>query len=117
MSGLKTKSSVSVSTPGWTAEATRASGRTTIWRAWVFISGMMVGPTMESILMTRSMDLAYTDGKTVVNTKATGTMANNTGLESTKSPLKTERSSACGKTANESSGSAKRVKPKSTAGK
>ena len=114
---MKTKSSVSVSTPGWTAEATRASGRTTIWRAWVFISGMMVGLTTGSTLMIRSMALEYIDGKTVVSIKATGTMANNTDLGYTKSPLKTERSSACGKTENESSCSARRVRPKSTAEK
>lgn len=110
--GTRTRSSAWAFTPGSMVGVTKANGKTTTWRAWESTNGTTAGPTPASTWMTRSMASASTNGRTADSTRAIGASESNTGLESTWSPLKIEKSTACGKRANVSNGSRKRARLK-----
>jgi len=83
----------------------KASGSTTIWREWAFISGMMDASTRDSIKMIRSTVSAYTRGLINAAMRATGTRENSMVLGNMSFP-KTKRSSmAYGRMENVSNGS------------
>ena len=65
-------------------EAMRVSGDKIIWKASVCTDGKMDVFILESILMTRNMDMAYISGRILANTLDTGQMESNMALEFTQ---------------------------------
>ena len=89
-------------------DATKVSGLTTTWKAWVFTSGTTEECIKANTRMTRSMDSEFTLGQTGEAMKDTGTRANSTASAPMSYPRTTKSNSVYGKMENALSGSMRR---------
>lgn len=92
VNGMKTRFQASVFTLGLTAAAMKDCGERTTWMAWEFISGTTAGPIKDNTWMTRSMDMVSTGGLMADSTQAIGTLASSMVWAYTWWQLRTESS-------------------------